>query len=180
MARKIQVKLIMELRSAGMSQRSIAATRHMSRSSVGDVFAFASEKGLTYSDVVGKSNAELYDLFFPDKFPTEKVYGGIDYEKIDTELKRPGVTLKLLWKEYKSKCDKSGTLSFGYSKFCDGYSAYINAQNLTNRITHKPGYTIEVDWSGTKMHLVDRASGERIDVYLFVAVLPSSRISKST
>ena len=177
MARKIQVKLIMELRSAGMSQRSIAATRHMSRSSVGDVFAFASEKGLAYSDVANKSNAELYALFFPDKFPTEKVYGCINYEKVDTELKRPGVTLKLLWKEYKNECEKSGSLFFGYSKFCDGYSAYINSQNLTNRITHKPGYAIEVDWSGTKMHLVDRTSGELIDVYLFVAVLPFSQLT---
>lgn len=177
MAKKIQVKLIMELRSAGMSQRSIAQTRHMSRTSVSDVYAIASEKGLTYSDVANMSNAELYDEFFPDKHPEEKVYGSIDYEKVDAELKRPGVTLKLLWREYKASCEKNGTLYFGYSKYCDGYGSYVNAQNLTNRITHKPGYTIEVDWSGTKMHLVDRASGELIDVYLFVAVLPFSQLT---
>lgn len=175
MAKKIQIKLIMELRSTGMSQRSIAQTRHMSRTSVSNVFEIATARGLTYADISSKSSSELYDIFFPDKYPTEKAYGTIDYDKVHSELKRPGVTLKQLWKEEKCRCEQAGLLSFGYSKYCDGYSAYVNAQNLTNRITHKPGYAIEVDWSGTKMHIVDRASGELIDVYLFVATLPFSQ-----
>ena len=48
MARKIQVKLILLLRSTGMSQRAICKSRHMSRSSVSEVFRIAEEKHLTY------------------------------------------------------------------------------------------------------------------------------------
>ena len=170
MARKIQVKLILLLRSTGMSQRAICKSRHMSRSSVSEVFRIAEEKHLTYADVESLPNSEVYTMFFPDKFPEETTYAAVDYAYVHSELKRPGVTLKRLWKEYKQRCTDTGTLAFGYSKFCDDYSAYTASQNLTNRITHKPGYAIEVDWSGTKMHLADRVTGEVIDVYLFVAV----------
>lgn len=38
MARKINVKLILELRAANLSRNTIAATRHISRHSVSDVW----------------------------------------------------------------------------------------------------------------------------------------------
>ena len=138
MAKKIQVKLILLLRSTGMSQRAICKSRHMSRSSVSEVFRIAEEKQLTYADVESLSNSEVYSMFFPDKFPEKTTYTAVDYAYVHNELKRPGVTLKRLWKEYRQRCTDTGTLSFGYSKFCDDYSAYTASQNLTNRITHKP------------------------------------------
>jgi hypothetical protein len=46
MAKKINVKLILELRDAGMSRNGIASTRHMSRHSVSDVFHLADEKDM--------------------------------------------------------------------------------------------------------------------------------------
>ena len=48
MARKINVKLIMELRDAGLSRSTIASTRHISRHSVSAVFNIADEKGIRY------------------------------------------------------------------------------------------------------------------------------------
>lgn len=51
MARKNNVKLILELRKAGLSQNMIAETRHMSKNSVGDVIHISDERGITYDDV---------------------------------------------------------------------------------------------------------------------------------
>lgn len=62
MARKIQVKLILLLRSTGMSQRAICQSRHMSRSSVSEVFRIADEQNVTYADVESKSSAEVYSI----------------------------------------------------------------------------------------------------------------------
>ena len=53
MAKKINVKLIMELRDTGLPRNMIAATRHMSKNSVGDVIHIADQKGITFSDVRG-------------------------------------------------------------------------------------------------------------------------------
>ena len=57
MARKIDVKLILELREAKMSRNMIAETRHMSRHSVSDVFAIADRKGIKYAQQVCQSTA---------------------------------------------------------------------------------------------------------------------------
>ena len=51
MAKKINVKLILELRSAGMGQNAIAASRHISKNSVGDVFHIADRMGISYEDI---------------------------------------------------------------------------------------------------------------------------------
>ena len=41
-------------------------------------------------------------------------------------------------------------------------------------IPRKPGDSIEVDWAGDKLYIVDRDTGEVNTVYLFVGVLPHS------
>lgn len=146
MAKKINVKLILELRDSGMSRNAIAATRHMSKNSVGDVIHIAGRMGISYEDV-------------------------------HQELKRTGVTLKLLWQEYQDQCKTAGNIPLGYAKYCQDYSRYTVADKLTNHLEHKPGTAVEVDWSGTTMEYVDTSPGEAVKVHLFVATLPYSQYS---
>jgi transposase len=105
------------------------------------------------------------------------MYHDPDYEYIHKELKKVGVTLKLLWNEYKDKCRTENTIPMGYTKFCQGYSDYTISNKLTNHLEHKPGIATEVDWSGPTMSYVDRDTGEVITAYLFVATLPYSQYS---
>lgn len=65
MARKINVKLIMELRDTGLSQSAIASTRHISRHSVSEVFNIADEKGIHYDDIRTLDDSEVYRIFYP-------------------------------------------------------------------------------------------------------------------
>lgn len=177
MARKINVKLILELRDAGMSRSAIASTRKISRNSVSDVFNIADEKRITFSDVSGMSNEEAYRLFYPDKYVNEIMYGDPDYEYVHKELKRVGVTLKLLHEEYVERCQKEGKIPMAKTKFNEGYREYTAENSLTNHLEHKPGERCEVDWSGPTMHYVDRNTGEIITVHLFVGTLPYSQYS---
>lgn len=48
MAKRINVRLIMQLHESGMSQNDIATSRHMSKSSISKVLATAKEKNITY------------------------------------------------------------------------------------------------------------------------------------
>ena len=68
MAKKIDVKLLLELRQANMSQRAIASTRHISSKSVASVWRRADELGISLADVTAKTPDEVYMLFFPEKF----------------------------------------------------------------------------------------------------------------
>ena len=177
MANKIKVKLILELREAQMSQREICRSRKMSQHSVGDVYKIADKLGISYKDLLDKTEEEVYKLFFPDKYSIESLYEEPDFEYVHKELKRTGVTLKLLRDEYKDKCATNGSIPMGYTKYCEGYSKYVIANSLTNHLIHKPGMVCEVDWSGKTMSIVDKNTGEIIKVYLFVATLPYSQYS---
>ena len=46
---------------------------------------------------------------------------------------------------------------------------------VTSRVEHKAGRTIEVDWAGKTLRIVDPVTGDSSTAYLFVAVLPFSR-----
>ena len=177
MANKIKVRLILELRAANMSRNLIAKTRCMAKDSVSDVIHIADKLGITFEDVKEKSEEEVYRMFYPDKFAIESLYKDPDYEYVHKELKKIGVTLKLLWQEYCDKCSSLNEISMGYTKFCEGYGDYTISNKLTNHLNHKPGIVTEVDWSGPTMEFVDTSTGEIITVYFFVATLPYSQYS---
>ncbi len=123
MANKIDVKLILELLQTPMSQREIIETRHISSKSITAVCRRAAELGVSFADLADKSDDEVYLLFFPYKFRKETVYAPVNYEYVHGELKKTGVTLKLLWHEYKDSA-KDG-VPVGYTKFCDDYAKYV-------------------------------------------------------
>lgn len=177
MANKINVKLILELRAAGLSRNVIASTRHISKHSVSDVMHISGEKGITYDDVKSLPEEAVYRMFFPDKYAVEELYEQPDYEYVHQELKKVGVTLKLLWQEYQDKCKSSTKIPMGYTKFCNGYADHTIVNKLTNHLEHKPGIATEVDWSGPTMSYIDTSTGEIMTVYLFVATLPYSQYS---
>jgi hypothetical protein len=68
MAKKIDVKLLLKLRQANMSQRAIASTRHISTKSVAAVWRKADELGISLEDVANKTPDEVYTLFFRRNF----------------------------------------------------------------------------------------------------------------
>ena len=175
MAKKINVRLILQLYADGMSQNEIAETRHMSRTSVSVVLQIARKKGITYDNIVRMSDAELYRLFFPGRQLSEDIYDLPDYEYIHNELKRTGVNMTLLYREYCDNCRKNGTIAVGRTKFFDDYSRYCAVGEITKHYDHKPGERCEVDWSGPTMKIVNPGTGEAITVYLFVACLSYSR-----
>ena len=82
MAKKINVKLILELRSAGMGRNAIAASRHISKNSVGDVFHIADRMGISYEDIAQMDEDTVYYKFYPDKFVLENLYDKPDYEYV--------------------------------------------------------------------------------------------------
>lgn len=174
MAKKIKVKLILELRASQISQREICRTRKISPHSVGEVYKIANKLNITYFDVKDKSDDEVYRLFYPDKYLADRLYQSPDYTSVHTKLKETGVTLKLLWQAYKDSAD---SLATSYTRYCEGYSKYVTANNLINHLHHKPGVLCEVGWSESTMTLVDRTTGEFIKAYVFVATLPYSQYS---
>ena len=99
-----------------------------------------------------------------------------DFEYIHSELKRKGVTLKLLHDEYVEECLITGKDYLKYTQFCNVYKEYVEDNKLVMHIERKPGERIEVDWAGTTIPVYNHTQSEVIDkAYLFVGVLPFSQ-----
>lgn len=86
------------------------------------------------------------------------------------ELRRPNVTLMLLWEEY---CDASSD-SFSYSWFCERYKEWAGRLKPTLRQVHLAGEKLFVDYSGHTMEVVDGLSGVVRSMQIFVAMLGAS------
>lgn len=177
MPTKIKVKAIMFLRDSGTSQRSIASSRQTSRNSIQDVFRIADDQAISWNQIKDLEENEVYELFYPTKFKKSSVQKEPNYDYVHKELKKVGVTLKLLWQEYISTCTDEDVIPFGYSRYCEGYNGFIATTKATSHLIHKPGIICEVDWSGKKMKVVNQYTGEVSPIYLFVGNLPYSQYS---
>jgi transposase len=96
-----------------------------------------------------------------------------DPAHLHVELRRPGVTLQLLHLEYL----ESHASGYRYTSFCGHYKAWLAKQSPTMRQVHEGGDKLFVDYSGKKPRIVDPATGEVIEVELFVAVLGASNFT---
>ena len=168
-----QYREILRLYQRGISQRSIALSCKCSRNTVSAVLQRAREANLQWP-VDEKTDTELEALLFPEKQVQQSTRRMPDYELVSNELNRKGVTLKLLWMEYCEECRQAKQQPFMYSQFCFYFQQYAEKNRATMHIPRKPGDSIEVDWAGDKLYIVDRDTGEASVAYLFVGVLPFS------
>jgi transposase len=80
------------------------------------------------------------------------------------------MTLQLMWEEYRGQQPEG----YGYSRFCDLYSAWKRTISATMRQTHGPAEKLFVDFAGDTVPVFDGATGAQRLAHVFVAVLGAS------
>lgn len=93
-----------------------------------------------------------------------------DWTHVHRELRRPGVTLMLLWEEYRT----SEPGGYSYSRWCELYRAWEGRLSPTMRQSHPAGERMFVDYAGQTVELIDGRSGEIRKAQIFVAVMGAS------
>ncbi len=162
---------ILRLASLGINQTGIASSCECARKTVRNVLNRAKELDIAWPLKAKTTDADLEKLLFPDKYVPSVERRYPDYEYIDKEMLRNGVTLKLLWGEYCEECRQVNELPLMYSQFCFHYQKHREKNHATMRIPRKPGEQTEVDWAGDTAKVIDSATGEILPCYLFVGVL---------
>ena len=94
-----------------------------------------------------------------------------DWAAVHRELRRKGVTLSLLWEEYRAAHPGDG---YGYSRFCDLYRRWEGRLSPTMRQHHVAGERLFVDYAGDTVEVVDGKTGEVRAAQVFVGVLGAS------
>ena len=148
----------------GLSQRDVASATGCSLGVVNTVLSRVKEAGV--HDPLSLEAKELGSVIYPPV--KEKLKAEPDYAYIDLEMKKKGVTLTLLWEEYKTQ-NPNGYM---YTQFCDKYREYRRSNSVYMRKVYKAGERMMVDWAGLTMKY--REGGKERTAYFFVAVLPAS------
>ena len=86
------------------------------------------------------------------------------------ELKKRGVTLSLLWEEYR----ESHPDGYGYSAFCDQHRLWERRLSPSMRQRHVAGDRLFVDYSGLRVEVIDPKTGVGQPAEVFIAVLGAS------
>jgi len=151
-----------------VSERQIAITTGLSRSTVGEYLRRAAVIGITWPVPEGLDDAELERrLFTPPMFDEKPARPLPDWSDVHKELKRRAVTLLLLWEEYRAE----HTDGYGYSRFCDLYRDWCKTISPTMRQTHGAAEKLFVDFAGDTVPVFDAALGVERRAHIFVAVL---------
>src|SRR3954468_1911739 len=170
-----QVREVLRLKHVcGRSGHQIAAAIGVSRYTVAEYLRRAAVVGITWPVPPELDDAALErKLFTPPFTPTEVVRPQPAWVRIHAELRRPGVTLLLVWEE-----DRAGQPDgYGYSCFCDLYANWRGRLPPTMRQNHPAGERLFVDYAGQTVEVIDGATGEVRRAQIFVATLGASNFT---
>ena len=161
---------------AGLSIRAVARTLRVSpevpaKAGMGEYLRRAQVAGLSWPLPEGMDERALEARLFPGAgVPAPARRAMPDWAHVHTELRRKGVTLSLLWQEYKAEHPDG----IHYSRFCERYRAFRQHLDGVMRQSHRAGEKLFVDYAGHTAPVVDRESGELHQAQVFVAVLGAS------
>jgi len=174
-----KIRDVLRLHADKLSKRRIAVSVNLGRTAVRDYIKRATRVGLSWPLPEGLCDQALERLLFPPPIQGRKRAAvpdrrsPPDWPALHRELKRPGVTLSLLWEEYRAVHPEG----YGYSRFCDLYRAWRGKLKPTMRQAHLAGEKMFVDYAGTTAEVIDPRTGEIHEAQVFVATLGASSYS---
>ncbi len=166
-----KIKELLRLKwESGLSDRQVAVSCAVSRSTVFEYVRRARAAGLSWPVVETLSEDELARRLFPPRVMPPVAPPLPDWVQVHRELKRKGVTRQLLWLEYKERYPEG----LQYSQFCQRYREWLGTQSVVMRQSHKAGEKLFVDYAGLTMEVINRHTGEIRQASIFVATLGAS------
>jgi transposase len=167
-----KIKEVLRLKWAHkLSNRKIAKSCLIARSTVADYLLRAKLAGLSWPLDPKLDDAALENLLFP---VTDKSVSAErrmpDMQYLYRELRRKSVTMQLLWYEYK----QANPDGYQYSQFCNLYRQWVKKLDLTLRQEHRAGEKLFIDYAGQTVSIVDPKTGEITEAQIFLATLGAS------
>jgi transposase len=169
-----KVREILRLHTAHhLTGRQIAHSLGLSHSTVMGVLHRAEALGLTWPLPEELDDATLEGRLYPPTPGRPRARPEPVWEEIHRELRRKGVTLRLLWQEYRHAYPDG----YQYSRFCERYRRWERHLDVVLRQPYRAGEKLFVDWAGLTLSIVEPQTGQLHDVYIFVAALGMSNMT---
>jgi len=175
----ITLKQILRLHLAGKSQRSIERELQIARPTVKKYLGSFAQSSFSLPELLSLPEEDLQELFGNShkSIPKDRVTHIARLQSLfpamEKQLSLPGVNKKDLWQQYISQ-QRDG---LKYSQFCYHLQHWQKKQQVSMHFEHKAGDKIFVDFTGQRLFIIDKSSGEQKAVEVFVAILGASQLT---
>lgn len=170
-----QIRRILQLFASGASQREVTRKTSVHRRVVATYHQKFIIHGLSFDDLLKLDDQGLSSIAYSSTAATVIDSRLVNLEKLIPnyllDLKKVGVTRKLLWQEYLALHPDG----YGYTQFCDHFARISNLKKATMHFTHRPSEVLQVDFAGKKLRFIDPSTGEVIYCDVLVCTLPFSK-----
>ena len=161
------IKNILRLKYQGaLSHEAIARSLSVSKGVVAKYLGLAAAAGLDWQASAELDEAALERRLLGRSAAETRVIEA-DFARVHVELRRKGVTLVLLWQEYRAA--NEGRRTWAYTQFCEHYKAFAKTLKRSMRQPRRAGEKLFIDYAGPTLALAD---GTRAQI--FVAAMGAS------
>jgi transposase len=163
-----KIKETLRMNALGLSARKIGPSLGIAKSTVNEYLKRAAAAGLRWPLPEELNETTIKLRLFPTGPRPEIVRPLPDWAETHVGLRKKGLTLFLLWEEYKARFPEG----YHYSRFCDLYREWAKKLDLSMRQEHRAGEKMFVDYAGLTVPVYDH--GAVREAQIFVAVLGAS------
>ena len=168
-----KIREVLRLRASGLTVAAIARSLGIASGTVWTYATRLQAAGLAWPLPSDLDDTALEQLVYPPPAPSRVRRPEPDWPAVHRELKRPGVTLLLVWEEYRATHPDG----YGYSRFCQLYRVWAGKLPVTMRQHHLAGEKLFVDYAGQTVGVIDPATGAVREAQIFVAVMGASNFT---
>ncbi len=169
----MDLKQLISFKNKGYSNRKVATALGVSRNTVNNYVRLFEAHHFSYKELLRLDKTSLQELF-----PSQSEIDSYRYKQLvsyfpyfSKELKKPGCTLQILWQEYLAKHPDG----YKHSQFNYYFSRWCNKVKVSGKLAHKAGEKVFIDYTGKKLPVIDKSTGEVEEVNVFVGILPCSQ-----
>lgn len=170
----LKLKRMLQLLDSGWSQNNISHDLHMSKRTVHNYKQSAEQSGVPMCVLRQMSDEKLHDLLQPPSpVPVADERKAVLDQEIETylaELKKPYVTVLLVWEMYYEKHPGG----YQYTQFKKYLIDHKKSQEYSYHNVYLPGYEMQIDFAGDKLYYKNRDTGEWVGVIVLCCILPYS------
>ena len=171
-----KIRQVLRMHTQGKSKQLISQQTGVARNTVSKYLQQFHHLHLTGDEINQLNDHDLNKLFSNETLvlPTQREKDlQFFFPKVEREIKRPGVTLLMMWELY----IKEHPSGYAKTQFYHHYSKWVKKTSPLMHMMHKAGDKMYVDFAGEKLYTVDKETGELLAVEVFVAILGASQLT---
>ena len=154
-----------------LTKRQIARCVKVSRSTVVKYLEKAEQAALTWPLPSDLDDIRLERLpFGKESVARDSVRPLPAMDELHRELRKKGVTLQLLWQEYKEQYPDG----YQYTQFCEHYRRWVESVEVSMRQIHRAGEKSFIDFAGKTIPIINPLTTEVNEAQIFISVLGAS------